>query len=400
MRKDSNDKTARCSPKTVGVIKYSLCPDSPDRFTSHPIFGFEAVMHQVSHGASRHHELDIGVFVRGKRGVVNRYGNQAVMSHKQSEELKTFFCVLHDSGQKFPVSVLPDLPYKARLTCRIPSDFEGSSAPNISLRGVIGGDAVDLRIPLCEREQRPKGRVAICSAPLFLGPGLPPNRIIEWIEYYRILGVEHFHIYDRDDALKDVLARHVKEGVVTRHKWLLFEDAARDQSDYYDQHFAQDACIMRHRDQHDWFLFVDPDEYLHVSPPGEGALKLYLDDLEEGDHAIAQVMIQNLLIAGPLQPGKALLVEQYIHRASVTVPWRQKPLIHGASVEFLWAHFAARLRCGHTVMAHPNVVRANHYMVADGRKLKDAPPEVEDLSALWVAPKLASNIAKTKRLSI
>ena len=96
-------------------------------------------------------------------------------------------------------------------------------------------------------------------------------------------------------------------------------------------------------------------------------------------------------------PEKELLVEQFVTRADITVPWRQKPLLHAASVELVWAHFASKLRCGSTVMAHPNVLRANHYMAADGRALKDKKPVTHDSSATWIAPLLARRMEEYDR---
>lgn len=401
MRKDSQQPNERC--KGSSRVLGHMCEGTPNRFSSTPLVVFDILLEETMQG---HASVVFHVFVR--QGKVARYGNQAVMSFDHGQQLKNFQCRFGTASSRAVSAVASlDLPYKAHLRCPVPTDLlanlreglqAGSRRVAVSLFGSIDGVDLEIQNPICNKntidEVQKKSQIAICSQPLFLGPGLPARRIVEWIEYHRLLGVGHFYIYDREGALGSLLKKHIAAGVVTRYHWPIFEPNALKEVSYYDQHFAQDSCLSRHRNDHDWFLYLDPDEFSHVTPPKGKALSTYLTQLEKEDPSIAQIMVQNLLLAGPPVPGKSLLVEQFVTRASITVPWRQKPLIHGASVEFLWAHFASRLRCGATVMAHPMVLRANHYMAADGRLLKDKKPDTEDLSATWVGPLLAHRMAE------
>jgi len=397
MRKDSASIGQRCA--TPPQVSWAMCRDNHQvtvPYFSHDVTDprrslviFEAVLRQMGDIKS----VTMIAFVR--RGRVARYGNQAVMSAEHARQLRDFVCIFPGSATRSTVDVIEDLPYKVHLRCNAPAAFPLPGAvPGLQLTGLLDGTTTTVILPLCAHKVRERSQVALCSAPLFLGPGLPPRRIVEWIEYHRILGLEHFHIFDRDDSLGLLLADLERLGIVSRHVWPLFEPDAKLEVDYYDQHIAQDACLLRHSGVHDWVLFLDPDEFLHHADRKRNALRGYLDELQQGDRAVAQVMLQNLLVAGqPLVPSGPL-VEQYIMRANVTVPWRQKPLVHAPSIEFMWAHFASRLLCGRTVMAHPASSRVNHYMAADGRKLKDPEPSVKDLSATWIVPALKHRISE------
>jgi len=281
---------------------------------------------------------------------------------------------------------------------------------SLQLRGTLDGIPVAVPILLCPIlhptllvPQAPS--VAVCTQPLFLGPGLPGHRIVEWIEYHLILGISRFYVYDRDDALGELLSYHERAGSVVRYVWPLFEPRAHAETSYYDQQNAQDHCLLRHRASHTWLAFLDPDEYISLKGEQDhrpGSMSRYLQRLDEDGptrHA-SQVMMQNVLMAGTPVPGASLLVAQFVMSAGVTVPWRQKPLLHSASTKFVWAHFASRLHCGSTVMANPSTLVVLHFMGAEGRTLSDATPTILDQSATWIVPHLQARMNQLRDFNI
>lgn len=80
----------------------------------------------------------------------------------------------------------------------------------------------------------------------------------EWIDFHRAAGVEHFVIYDNSstDDTADVLAPHVRDGLVTLIPWPWFCATHNPQSLAYAHALAHLAGVSR------WVAFIDLDEFL------------------------------------------------------------------------------------------------------------------------------------------
>jgi len=217
--------------------------------------------------------------------------------------------------------------------------------------------------------------------------------VFEWIEYHLLLGISHFHIYDRQpNTLARLLVSYVEQGVVTVHAWPnLF--SPHWTSTPYDQQMAMDACILRHKHRHEWIVFLDTDEYIHFDRVpvdeeskaacqarhgskagsecsafvGPTTVNEFISQVEASDPTISQLMFQSIFWGGKPQPNARSLFEQFTMRANLTAAWREKAAVHAPSVRFMWCHFASRLRCGRTAMANPQATRVHHFMIADGR---------------------------------
>ena len=76
----------------------------------------------------------------------------------------------------------------------------------------------------------------------------------EWIEYHRLIGVEHFYIYDNEsnDNTKEVLEPYIENGTVT---YLFFP--GRDMQDV-----AYEHCSKHFGQETQWLLVLDLDEFL------------------------------------------------------------------------------------------------------------------------------------------
>jgi hypothetical protein len=88
----------------------------------------------------------------------------------------------------------------------------------------------------------------------------------EWIEFHRLVGVEHFYLYDNQstDSHLEELAPYVEEGIVTLHPW---EPVPPHQADLYDD------FLSRHREESRWVAFIDCDEFL-FSPTGRSVAEV------------------------------------------------------------------------------------------------------------------------------
>ncbi len=106
------------------------------------------------------------------------------------------------------------------------------------------------RLAVCRVKPEPKKyKVSICA--IFKNEAL---YLREWIEYHKIVGVEHFYLYNNnsEDDYQTVLAPYIADGSVTLTQW--------------SQNQAQMQCyhdgIERFKGETEWLTFVDIDEFI------------------------------------------------------------------------------------------------------------------------------------------
>ena len=76
----------------------------------------------------------------------------------------------------------------------------------------------------------------------------------EWIEYHKLVGVEHFYLYNnmsQDDYI-DILDYYVKLGIVSIIDWPYVQA----------QISAYKDCIEKYRSESQWIGFIDIDEFI------------------------------------------------------------------------------------------------------------------------------------------
>lgn len=118
---------------------------------------------------------------------------------------------------------------------------------------VMRGWLYDLQLKKADSDrnvrQNYKYQVSICA--IFLNEA-PYMR--EWIEFHRIVGVEHFYLYNNmsTDEYQSVLEPYVKEGIVTLINW----DVPQGQIPaYWD-------CVKKFSRETRWLGFIDLDEFV------------------------------------------------------------------------------------------------------------------------------------------
>lgn len=82
----------------------------------------------------------------------------------------------------------------------------------------------------------------------------------EWIEFHRLVGVEHFVLYDNlsDDGSTKILALYCRAGLVTLIPWpISFEEFAQAR--------AYNDCLRQFGENFRWLALLDVDEFL-LSP--------------------------------------------------------------------------------------------------------------------------------------
>lgn len=118
------------------------------------------------------------------------------------------------------------------------------------------------------REKAPKYRFSICA--IFKNES---GYLKEWIEYHRLIGVDHFYLYNcasRDSSQKE-LRPYVQKGIVTLVNWpdpcegrqnCDFLYALTTQIPAY-----ENAVALRAAKETNWLVFLNVDEFL-VPMPG------------------------------------------------------------------------------------------------------------------------------------
>lgn len=93
----------------------------------------------------------------------------------------------------------------------------------------------------------------------------------EWIEFYRLMGVDRFYLYNNNssDNYREVLEPYLKSGIVRLHQWR----GKNGQVPGFNQ------CLQRYGALHKWMAFLDLDEFLF--PVSGGNLAEFLKDFDE-----------------------------------------------------------------------------------------------------------------------
>ncbi len=119
----------------------------------------------------------------------------------------------------------------------------------------------------------PKYNLSICSMFQNEAPYLK-----EWIEYHRLLGVEHFYLLNNEstDNFYEVLRPYVKEGLVELIDW----PSSQDSKNYtIDQKKAYNYCIQLCVGITSWLAIIDVDEF--IVPVDQPDLISYLAQFDQ-----------------------------------------------------------------------------------------------------------------------
>lgn len=106
---------------------------------------------------------------------------------------------------------------------------------------------MNLSVP--KRKTETKYNVSICG--IFKNEGL---YLKEWIEFHKIVGVDHFYMYNNnsDDNFREILAPYIEEGTVTLVEW------PKNQA----QMEAYHDCVSQFASETKWLGFIDIDEFV------------------------------------------------------------------------------------------------------------------------------------------
>ena len=134
----------------------------------------------------------------------------------------------------------------------------------------------------------------------------------EWIEFHRLVGVEHFFLYDHFsiDDFHSVLDDYIDRGIVTLIDWSHqpHHDAA--------QEAAHEHCLAKFGAESRWIAFIDVDEFLFS--PKMSSLAEALKPYESHPGVFVQWQIYGS--SGHILRPNGLVVENYTKRAPTDLP--------------------------------------------------------------------------------
>ena len=175
--------------------------------------------------------------------------------------------------------------------------------------------------------QPPLYNLTICAVFRDEAPYLP-----EWIEYHRLIGVDHFWLYTlhHDDDWISILASYIEEGVVS-------VDLQYSKFPRYTQPLTYEHCFADHFLSSRWIAFLDIDEFLVMSPtqahPNFVELLLSLEEKSLKQSSMVPVLALNWKTfgtGGHKEKPSSLQVATYFNH----IPWDDHQMASEGLMDF------------------------------------------------------------------
>ncbi len=229
----------------------------------------------------------------------------------------------------------------------------------------------------------------------------------EWIAYYRLLGADHFYIYDnrslRRNRIRRLLAPLIKAGVVTLIDWdYPYVSGAADNSWRFCQRGQMHHCLYKYGGRSDWMLFIDVDEFIYPVCSENSLLPLlgqYVDDSTVAGLQFKMIWFGN---SGHTEVLDGLVIENYTHRAPAVLPaGREKYAVKPKLVDTLFIHDVKQHADGTSILpVSPDQYRINHYFATSSKRRwrqSSDHNEVEDTGMARFMPALRDSLKLSQK---
>ncbi len=186
--------------------------------------------------------------------------------------------------------------------------------------------------------------------------------LCEWLEFHRLVGVDHFYLYDQDctPETSALLLPYERSGVVTRHPWTQLNGSRYDGPTRFYQrnknHLAFAHCAATYRNQVTWLMKIDVDEFL--VPPDGWTLPEWLSGYAPDKNRGIRLARFNFGDCGLSRRPPGLVTESYTRREAI--PSNHKDM---ASAGFL----SDNRHCGSAHHWHYRWLRLGRFVRADWR---------------------------------
>lgn len=191
----------------------------------------------------------------------------------------------------------------------------------------------------------------------------------EWIEFHRLIGVEHFYLYNNDssDNFEEVLKPYIEAGIVDLIPWHSHSspwiDPGKEDPRWVGfQLTAYKDCMQRTLGKAKWVAIIDIDEFL-VPTEGIDSFQALLDGTT--DRVGSLVFYWRCFGTSEIWdvPKGTLMVEKLVRRSEDDFPSNQivKSIHRPEAVEYCKLHIAYLKRRYISVYIPPEQVHINHY---------------------------------------
>jgi len=167
--------------------------------------------------------------------------------------LLSVLAFIHDPISNINVAFC-SVPDEAMAALHLGSDVS-AAVTLVPMDKSEGQKAVELSVPVCIADgaglrDRPPVYASLCCI-----IRNEARYLQEWLEYSRMIGVEHFYLYDHasSDNTGEILSGYIDAGIVTLHQW---------EFPGYPQREAHSHCTHRYAHATTWLGLMDVDEFI------------------------------------------------------------------------------------------------------------------------------------------
>jgi hypothetical protein len=194
----------------------------------------------------------------------------------------------------------------------------------------------------------------------------------EWIEYHRLVGAEHFYLYNNNsqDHYLEVLAPYIAQGVVELIDWpsrYVTEDWLSDQIK------AHNHCLEKCREETAWVGFIDMDEF--ILPLDRADLVFFLSEYADQPEVGGIRINWQLFGTSGLEeiPPDKLLIESLTLKA----PWNYETIEDEDDVDNTAIKSIVRPKCVKRFQIHGGTYHEGFYAIPKGAIGPTQPIQVE-----------------------
>lgn len=185
----------------------------------------------------------------------------------------------------------------------------------------------------------------------------------EWIEFHRIVGIEHFYLYNNNsnDNYLTILEPYIAQGIVELTNWPSSPEKDWSRS----QVLAYDHCVKKNKNNSQWLAFFDVDEF--IVPVENQTIPEFLSNYEQygGVNLFWQNYGTSYLSSIPKEK---LLIESL----TLKYPWDYE--------KNLWVKTIAQPKKIEKCYIHTMSYKKGHYAVTPNfNKKKGIEPEIDKI---------------------
>ena len=181
----------------------------------------------------------------------------------------------------------------------------------------------------------------------------------EWIEYHKLIGIEHFYVYDNEsnDDTNDILKPYIESGLVT---YVLFPGKDAQEHAYFD-------AVTKFKNETKWLTAIDLDEFIVLHE------KKNISDFMEDYADCSQVSLRWMIYgsSGHEKEPKGLVIENFKSHAKEPT-FSPKSIFNPRTVVWCGAHYMwlcgkwvdeNGVDFGATKELSVNKAQINHYVI-------------------------------------